>query len=89
MILMIPSNVFKCTYNPPSSENRIGQEYLTATAPEDAREAFPELIKITTIGTFTLNTEFKAAIKRIDDDAEAYARNHNHRSAPHNAQHRT
>ena len=72
---------------------------LTASAPEDAREAFPELINITSIGTFTLNTDFKAAIKRIDDDAEAYSRRHiarhaargsdNARHAPRNAQHHT
>ena len=45
---------------------------LPASAPEEAREAFPEVITVTTTGSFTLNSTFENAIKRIDADAEAY-----------------
>ena len=49
---------------------------LPASAPEEAREAFPEVITVTTTGSFTINSTFENAIKRIDADAEDYIKRH-------------
>ena len=47
---------------------------LKGTAPKEARERYPNLITISTEGSFALTTEFQRALDQSKDDVEEYQR---------------